>query len=107
MRAGKLNRLLAFQRPTSVEDAAGQPRPDWEPVDALWADVRSLSGLATLRAGAETSIVRASIRVRHDERLVAGMRAVAEDDGTTYHITARLPDQSNRRYTDLVAEVRT
>lgn len=71
----------------------------------LWANVRHLSGSETIRSDAETSTVKASIRLRYRDDLDAGMRALV--GGKAYGIEAVLPDLVSREHVDLVAELVT
>jgi len=103
MQAGNLNRRLTIEAPGEGYDEAGQPIEGWTPVATVWADIRHTSGLEAIRGGAETSISRASIRIRYRSGLHSGMRATA--GGVTYRIEAVLPDVSRREYMDLVCEV--
>lgn len=100
--AGKLNRRVTIQRRVTGEDAAGQPVETHEDVGSVWADVRHLSGLETLKADAPVSTVKASIRIRRRTDIDAGMRVRAE--GRDYAINAVLHD-ADRQFTDLVAEI--
>ncbi len=100
MRSGQLNRRLTLQHRTSSRDTAGQPIPSWSTVATIWADVRVQNGVQTLKADAEISVLRASIRIRYRTDINAGMRALL--GSTVYDIEAVLPDESCRQYLDLV-----
>lgn len=103
MRAGALNNLLTIQQNGTSVDELGQPVEGWTDVAQVWGNVRHLRGVEAIKAGAVTSTVRASIRIRYRPDLNAGMRVLA--DGRTYEIKAVLPDMQRREYVDLVAEV--
>ena len=103
MRAGQLNRRVTIQQLSSGQDALGQPVQTWTTVTTLWAHILHSSGLETIKANAEMSVVRASVRVRYTRQITTGMRVVA--DGFTYNIVAVLPDMETRQYTDLTCEV--
>lgn len=108
MRAGKLNNRVTLQRLQQQEPAPGeyeQSAPGWVDVATLWADIRYQNGLETVKGGAETSIARASIRIRHREGVTAGMRILHA--ATIYNIKAVLPDVSRKQHIDLVCEVVT
>ena len=103
MRAGTLNVRVTVQQQSSAQDALGQPLQAWSDVATLWANVRHSSGVESIKADAVTTVVRASIRIRHRTDITAGMRVVA---GTyTYNIVTVLPDIGGKEYTDLVCEV--
>lgn len=100
--AQTLDKRVTLQQPATGEDAAGQPSTSWSDVATLWANIRLQSGLETIKAGAEKSIVRASVRIRYRTGITAGMRIL---HGTTaYNIEAVLPDPG-KRHVDLVCEV--
>jgi len=102
MRAGQLRTRITIERPSPEQDGAGQPIESWKPVVTVWADLRTVSGLETIRAGAETAIVKASARIRWRPGLDSSMRVLA--GGSVFQITAVLPDLSRRQYIDLVLE---
>lgn len=104
MQAGRLNTRLTLQTPAAGQDAVGQPTTTWTTLALLWGDVRMAGGLETIKAGADTSVVKASIRVRAGLPFNAGQRLVA-DAGTVYDIKAVLPDLVGRAHVDLVCEV--
>lgn len=90
MHAGTLDQRVTIQRLTSGVDSIGQPSTTWQTHVETWASVRVLSGLAMLKAGADTSITKASIRVRYRSDITPAMRVVHR--GATYQIDAVLPD---------------
>ena len=49
---------------TAGSDALGQPAQSWLDFATLWADVRFVSGIETIKAGREISTSRASVRIR-------------------------------------------
>lgn len=102
--AGRLNTLLELQQPATGQDAAGQPATGWVKLDELWGDVRHASGLQTIKADADTSIVKVSIRIRHRSGITAAMRLVEKESGVAYAIAAVLPD-ARKEFIDLVCEV--
>ena len=103
MNAGQLNRRILIQRPATARDEIGQPIPGWDDVAHCWASIKHLGGMATIRAGAESSTVKASIRIRYRTDIDASMRVV--HGATVYQIMAVLPDERTRDYIDLVCEV--
>lgn len=100
---GKLNRLVQIQQRTSAQDGLGQPVETWSSIAAVWADIRHPGGLAAIKAGAEVSVVQASIRIRYRTDINAGMRVV--HGSAVYSISAILPDASGRQWVDLVCQV--
>lgn len=97
-----LNHRINIEQRSSSTDALGQPLETWTLVAAVWADVRHLSGSAALKAGGDTSLVQASIRIRQRSGLTAGMRV--RYGSQTFDIQAVLPD-GQQQYIDLVCEV--
>ena len=103
MQAGSLNSKITIQRKTAAADAWGTPEPQgWEDVAKAWSNVRYLSGSESIRAGADVSIVRASIRIRWRTGIDVGMRVL--HIGQVYDIEAVLPGVG-RQHVDLVCRV--
>lgn len=96
-----LNKRINIEQRASGEDSIGQPTGAWTLVAAVWADVRNLSGIESVKSGADTSIVKASIRIRFCAGIDAGMRVTSGAD--VYDIKAVLKS-ANRQYLDLVCE---
>lgn len=71
-----MNHRIRLMKRSPGTDSVGQPSQLWAIVSEVWADVKFQSGAEVMRAGAETSIVKASIRIRARPDIVAGMRAV-------------------------------
>jgi SPP1 family predicted phage head-tail adaptor len=103
--AGKLNCRVIIKQPAAVQDAAGQPIPTWTTLATVWANIRSLNGLETIKGGAEASVAKASIRIRYRTDVTAAMRVV--HGSTTYEIKAVLPDEAGKQYLDLACQVIT
>jgi SPP1 family predicted phage head-tail adaptor len=103
IRAGSLNTPITIQRQVTTTDAIGQPLLTWTDYALVWASVRHLSGVESIKAGASVSTVQASMRVRWLAGIGAGMRVLA--GGVVYEIRAVLPDMQRREYTDLVCEL--
>lgn len=84
--------------------ALGQPSNTWENVtpSPIWANVKHLSGGESIKAGADVSTVRASIRIRWRTWVEASMRVLY--GSTAYQIEAVLPG-GNRQHVDLVCKV--
>jgi SPP1 family predicted phage head-tail adaptor len=103
MRAGPLNCRVTIQQKSSTQDAAGQPVLSWTTLATVWANIAHQSGLESIRANKETSLVRTSIRIRKRADVTAAMRVVY--GSTTYEIKAVLPDLEYRDKLDLSCEV--
>ena len=101
MSAGQLRHRVDLQQKVSGVDEIGQPVTTWESVAFLWGDVRYLTGVSAIKAGADTSASKVSIRLRHGT-FNAGQRIVYGNE--IFDVQAVLPD-GKRQYVDLVAEV--
>lgn len=105
MQAGTLRDRIHIQRKTGGKDAWNTPLPEaWENISTgrIAANVQHKSGLGTIKADAEVSIVRASIRIRRRAGLDAGMRVLF--GSAVYNIEAVLPGPT-REYVDLVCKL--
>ncbi|AGW94602.1 hypothetical protein N234_31640 [Ralstonia pickettii DTP0602] len=94
---------VTIQRRATGQDEIGQPVETWADVSTVWANIRHTSGMEAIKAGADVSIVRASIRIRWRTGIDAGMRVV--HGATVYDIKAVLADEVGRKHVDLVCEV--
>lgn len=103
MMAGALNTRVTIEQLGDTQDAIGQPVQAWTTFATLWADVKFNSGVESIKAGAETSVIKASIRIRYNATITTDMRVVAGP--YTFGINAVLPDLKGRKHTDLVCEV--
>lgn len=101
MRAGDLNRRITIQAPGTARDAAGQPIAGWIDVATVSADVRQQSGLQAIKAGAPTTQLAASIRIRWRKGVDERMRVLY--DGQVYTIATVIRDP-RRVFMDLVCE---
>lgn len=102
---GTLKDRITIQRHNQDKDEWETPIPGteaWIDVAKVWADVQHKSGLGTIKADAEVSIVRASIRIRRRTGVDAGMRVLF--DSSIYSIEAVLPGPT-REYVDLVCKL--
>lgn len=103
LHAGTLRDRIKLQRQAGGKDGWGTPLPaDWVDVAPLWANVRHLSGTSAIKAGADTSVVRSSIRIRRRDGVNPGMRVLYA--GQIYHIEAVLPGET-REHLDLVCKL--
>lgn len=102
MQAGSLDTRITIQRKTGGTDAWGAPLPEaWADYASVWSNIRFLSGTESIKAGADVSVVSASIRIRWRQDVTAGMRVVA--GAAVYDIEAVLPG-ARREYVDLQAK---
>jgi SPP1 family predicted phage head-tail adaptor len=96
-----LNHRITLRKRTAVRDAAGQPVEAWADAGSIFADVRFQSGAEVLRAGAETSVVRISVRIRARKDVDATVRVKYQ--GVEYDVKSALPD-ADRSFMFLVCE---
>ena len=98
MSAGARRHLCELQSRTVGVDVIGQPFTTWTAARTFWGDIRFLSGLAAIKAGADTSVAKVSIRALQGA-FDSGQRVINE--GRVYEIQAVLPDGKNKQL-DLV-----
>ena len=104
MQAGRISTRCVIQRRTGGTNDWGEPLPEgWETHATVWANVKHLSGSEAIKADAEVSTVRASIRIRFRSDITAGMRVLI--GLVPYEILAVQPDVAGRVYVDLVCQV--
>ena len=100
MSAGDLDSYCELQSRVDTVDALGQPSTTWALDRMVYADIRYLNGLSAIKAGADTSISKVSIRVRHGA-FNAGQRLVFGDE--VFNIETVIPI-GRKQYVDLVCE---
>jgi SPP1 family predicted phage head-tail adaptor len=105
MNIGKINQSVVIKAPPTAQDALGQPTGDWTTFATVWANVRYLNGTESIKAGAETSTAKASIRIRYRTDVTSAMRV--ELGSVVFQIKAVLPDEQRKQHVDLVCEVVT
>jgi len=99
-----LNRRVTIQSPAAGQDpTTGEPLAGWVDLAVVWANILYLNGAETIKSAAPLSVVKASIRIRYRDDVVANMRAVMGP--TVFDIRAVMPDEARREYVDLVVEV--
>ena len=103
MTAGARRHLCALQNRVDLVDSIGQPSIEWQTVRQFKADIKYLSGLSTIKSGADTSITKVSIRALHGA-FDAGQRVVS--DGVVFEIQTVIPD-GRRKELDLVCTVQS
>ena len=101
MKAGQLRSLVEIQSLSQTVDEIGQPSTTWLTTATAYADIRYLSGLSAIKAGADVSLSKVSIRLRY-RSINSGQRILS--GGVVYAINAVLLDQ-NRVYVDCVCQV--
>lgn len=102
MQAGQLNSRVTVQTLVAGTDLIGQPVTTWQDAGQLWASVRYMSGIESLKAGAQSATAKASIRVRYRQDLTTAMRVL--HGATVFAVTAVLPDEQRREFVDLTVE---
>lgn len=105
MDPGKYKHYCTVEAPAEGQDEVGQPLTGWVPFKKFWADIRGTAGLETIRADAEISIRKVSIRTRYRTDITAAMRIVCS--GVTYNVKVVLPDTVGKKHLDLACEVAT
>lgn len=103
MQAGSLDKRVQIKMKSTQQDSIGQSMNVWVDVAKVWANIRNQTGSAAIRGGAESSLVKASIRIRRRSGIDAGMRVI--HGNTVYDIKAVLPDEEANDRIDLVCEV--
>jgi SPP1 family predicted phage head-tail adaptor len=101
MNSRDLGQRVTLQAPSTTQDELGQPLTGWTDVATVWADVRYLSGLGAIKAGADTSVGKVSIRLRY-RAVNAGQRIVCGNE--VFDVQTILPD-GKKTYVDLVCQV--
>ena len=97
-----MNHRITLLKPPIGTDATGRPLKDWTALPDIWADVKFQTGAEVVRGGAETSIVKVSIRIRARKDVDSSMRARYQ--GVEYNIKSALPDNNDRQFLVLVCE---
>lgn len=97
-----LNHRITLLKREAGRNAANERIAGWVDLGNTWANVRFQTGAEVLRAGADVSIVKCSIRIRARPGIDAsmGVRYL----GLAYGIKAVLPDSTDRQYMFLVCE---
>lgn len=103
MKAGVLNRRVTIQMLSTTLDEYGQPAGAWADIATVWANIKNVSGLETVKSGLDVSVVSTSIRIRYRDDVTAGMRVLY--GVKAWDIRAVLPDDAGREYCDLVCQV--
>jgi SPP1 family predicted phage head-tail adaptor len=96
-----MNDRITLQRPGPGAGKLRAPET-WEPVATVWAHVLFPSGAEVVRAGAEVSIVKCSIRVRARADIDTSARVLFK--GKAYDVESALPDSRDSRFMFLVCK---
>lgn len=97
------NRRVRIMQYGEEQDNFGQPVPIESELAAVYANIRHLSGVETIKAGAEAAIGNVSIRIGYRRDITTAMRVVCGD--TQYQIKSVLPDEERRQHVDLLCTV--
>lgn len=100
--AGKRDKHVILQSPSAVQADDGQMINTWAEFSRPWASIKHISGISAIKSGADTSIVKASIRILRRAGVNAGMRVVF--GATVYEIESVIPDEKNIEI-DLICKV--
>lgn len=74
MRAGRLDRLITIEQPTTTEDAHGQPIPSWSTYTTAWSDKKEKPGAEYFAAGQEISEQVVVFTIRYYSGITTKMR---------------------------------
>jgi SPP1 family predicted phage head-tail adaptor len=98
MHAGLLRDRCTVLTATTSSDGKGGQTTAWVAGDAVWAQVRSLTGREAMQLGALQSTVTGRITVRYRSDLTVQHRLRREPDGPTYELTAVRDVDGRRRW---------
>ena len=74
-----MNHRIKLMRRVAGQSQSGRPSKDYELAREVWANVQFQTGAEVMRAGAETSVVKASIRIRACSDVSADWRVVYKE----------------------------
>lgn len=98
-----MNDRITPQARVAGQDSIGQPAVAWFGLSPRWAHVKFQSGAEAIRANVETSVVKASIRIRACQDIDASMRIKFKN--WVFEIKSPpLPDDRDPRFMFLVCE---
>lgn len=103
MKVGALNRKVTIQHLVTGQDELGQPVTTWATLAVVRASILHIKGVETIKADAQSSTVKSSIRIRRRTDVTAAMRVI--HGTTTYEIKAVIPDEESRERLDLACKV--
>ncbi|MBD8627659.1 phage head closure protein [Oxalobacteraceae sp. CFBP 8753] len=96
-----MNDRITLRR-SAGKDKIGQPIDAPVDVATVWADVLFQSGAEVMRAGADTAIVKCSIRIRARPDVDTGVSVLFKSK--VYDVKSAPPDNSDRRFMFLICE---
>lgn len=100
MQAGALDQRITLQALVPSVDSIGQPVQTWATAATVWASVRVLSGLTSIKSGADTATTKASFRLRTRSGITTANRILWR--GEAWQIDAVLiPPRAD--YMDIIA----
>jgi len=94
-----MNDRITLQRPGPGAGKLREPA-GWVKIAEVWAKVLFPSGIEVVRAGAEVSIVKCSIRIRARRDIDTSCRVMFK--GNAYDIESALPDTKDSQFMFLV-----
>lgn len=89
-------------RRSAGKDKIGQPIDAPVNIATVWANVLFQSGAEVMRAGADTAIVKCSIRIRARPDVDTGVSVLFKSK--VYDVKSAPPDNSDRRFMFLICE---
>lgn len=99
----KMDDRVVLLRPSTTRNAANERVEGFERVQEVWANVKFQSGAEVLRAGADVSVVKCSIRIRARRDVDASWRVRYR--GVEYDVKSPpLEDANDRDFAFLVCE---
>ena len=99
MGAGQYKHRIVIQAPSTSVDAFGATVGGFVEYARVWANIRHVSGIESIKGDSIASNVKASIRIRYRPDIKASMRVVFGSD--VYEIMAVLPDLAHKKHVDL------
>lgn len=104
MQAGSLNRRIEIQSRDTGTDAAGQPVQTWTTLATVWANVKTSTGMGSVRAPIDGVEINAySFRIRYRTDVDAAERVVFNSQN--FDVRAVKHDHAGKEWTDLVADL--
>ncbi|MNY00839.1 Phage head-tail joining protein [compost metagenome] len=103
MRLGTLNRQVKLQRLVETPTGTGGSTIAWVDVATVWANIRLLNGLETVKSDFPVGVSGGSVRIRWREDVDPTWRVLYVSNGIekVFAVTAVLPDLVGREFIDL------
>lgn len=102
MAVRRLSSRVTLQSPPAGPDSHGEESGSWTTVAIVFADIRHLNGLETIKGSADVSVVKCSIRLNYRADVLPSWRVVF--GAKTYEVKAVLPEE-RKRWLDLACEL--